>query len=125
MGENFAKYKEYWDKQFEEYEELRESKFRELSSLADRLADFIYRNYKVDKVYLFGSLLKKNQFRPDSDIDLATLGLDLCRLYEVSSKLALLSAPNKVDLVILENCDKYIRNKIIRGGRLLARKERY
>jgi len=125
MPDKFEKYKKYWDDKFKEYEEAREVKFKELSSLAEDLADYMYSNYNVDRVYLFGSLLDKNQFRSDSDIDLATIGLDLGLLYDVSSKLAVLSGANKVDLVVLENCADYIKNKIIKGGKLIARKKRY
>ncbi len=111
MADRFAKYKRHWDERFNQYERLKEEKFNELSFLAEELADYVYENYKVDKIYIFGSLLNKNQFWPDSDIDLAVSGLDLGLLYEVSSKLALLSGSNKVDLVILENCAEPIRRR--------------
>lgn len=120
MQSTFEQYRKHWAIRFREYELLRRQRFDELTTLANTLADFMYKEFKVDKVYLFGSLLNIDRFRLDSDIDLAVQGLPEKLLYNVHGLLSSKALPHKVDLLLIEECPTYIKDMIVKGGRLLA-----
>jgi predicted nucleotidyltransferase len=54
----------------------------------------------ADAVYLFGSVLE-GDFRPDSDIDLAVVGLPAARFFEAMGQ-TMLILPRPLDLVDLD-----------------------
>jgi len=102
-------------------EKAKKEKFKEANGLAIKLARFVYSNYTVDSVYIFGSVLDKESFRLDSDIDMAILGLDCSLLGDLREKIAKLGHPYEIDVIRLEDYGEYFRNIVIKEGRLVDR----
>ncbi|HUW64712.1 MAG TPA: nucleotidyltransferase domain-containing protein [Spirochaetia bacterium] len=121
METKFEQYRKHWTNRFKEYELRKEERFVELSQISYKLAEFLYNEYNVDKVYLFGSLVNNNTFGLDSDIDLAVQGLPENLLYRVHGLLSSIALPYKVDLILIEECHDYIKDRITKGGKLIAK----
>ncbi|HUW65816.1 MAG TPA: nucleotidyltransferase domain-containing protein [Spirochaetia bacterium] len=102
-------------------EKLRKQKFKEAKNLAMKLSRFIYLNYAVNSVYIFGSILDKNSFRLDSDIDIAVSGLDNNLIGELREKLHILGSPHKVDLIRLEDYNEFFNKAVLTEGKLVDR----
>ncbi|MDA8336777.1 MAG: nucleotidyltransferase domain-containing protein [Peptococcaceae bacterium] len=123
MGDTLS-YEEYVNimrSRVNQAEKLRKKRWKEAGSLAFRLAKFIYANYAVDAVYVFGSILDKNSFRLDSDIDIAVSGLDNTLLGELRERLLKLGSPYKVDLVRLEDYNEFFQKTVVGESELVAR----
>ena len=87
---------------------------------ARKAAVFLVKKYDVDKVVLFGSLIKET-YQKDSDIDIAVAGLapkDFFRaLVEVEEFIGA-----KIDLKPIEECRGLIKNHIEKGLTLYEKK---
>jgi predicted nucleotidyltransferase len=85
---------------------------------AGKIAGELVKQYGVNRVYLFGSLVQ-GDFVWDSDIDLAVEGLPeelFLKAYGLAEELA---TPVKVDLVLLETASPGLRECILREGKVL------
>lgn len=86
---------------------------------ARRLATVLAQDYGAKKVYLLGSLAKRERpFTATSDIDLAVDGLASSRFYEALGDLLTRTAFT-VDLKPLEGMPEFLRSRIGREGVLL------
>ncbi len=81
---------------------------------AQKMASFLA-EAGATRVILFGSLARGDGFTPQSDIDLATEGLDWPTYWRTLSALHRMSEFN-VDLVILEDAEPEFRQRIVQGG---------
>ena len=70
------------------------------------------------RVWLFGSALRPDRFREDSDLDLAVEGLPTGRLIDAGVAADRI-AGHTCDLVEIETCDPALRARILREGELL------
>ncbi|MBC8526458.1 MAG: nucleotidyltransferase domain-containing protein [Candidatus Cloacimonetes bacterium] len=73
---------------------------------ADKIADFLKQNYRVEKVVLFGSVLNPDRFNSYSDIDLLVYGLKADYLSVYGGILGFTSL--KFDLIPEEKASPYI-----------------
>ncbi len=85
---------------------------------AHALANILYTKYSATNVYLFGSLLEKERFNENSDIDLAVEGLQGSIFFEAVGEL-LLRTKFPLNLIPLKNCPESLRKKIITTGERL------
>lgn len=96
-------------------QELKDRYYRAMA-LAREAADHIKHNYNC-RVFLFGSLLRKENFMEHSDIDLAIMGLDMNNNYwKLYSEVMDIVHPFDFDLVELERIDLEIKNYILQRG---------
>lgn len=102
-------------------EKLRKHKFKEAKDLAIKLSRFIYSNYTVNGVYVYGSVLNENSFRLDSDIDIAVLGLGNNVVGELREELRILGLPYRVDLIRLEDYSEFFSKTVLMEGKLIDR----
>lgn len=72
-------------------------------SIARQAADLLRRDYGVDRVALFGSLVRSELFHIRSDIDLAVWGLDVKHYYRAVARLLALDPAFQIDLVQAED----------------------
>jgi len=111
----YDSYIKSWKKQIMEKQKerarLRERAYRE----AQALANILYTKYSAANVYLFGSLLEKERFNENSDIDLAVEGLPGSTFFEAVGEL-LLHTRFPLNLISLKNCPESLRKKIITTG---------
>lgn len=82
------------------------------------LAKMLYSKFSAKRVFLFGSLLDKDRFSSRSDIDLAVEGLPGAILFDAMGEL-LLRSNFPVNLIPLEDCNKFLKQNIITTGKLL------
>ena len=103
---------------FKSQKEVRKNLQKNALSEARRLARILFEQYKVTKVYLFGSLSREGLSGTIPDIDLAVDGLDGRQYWKAFC--ALTNATTfHVDLVCLEDCSERLKNTIISEGLLL------
>jgi predicted nucleotidyltransferase len=83
-----------------------------LSQVRDALI-FLSHRYHWGSVYVFGSVIKKGKFHPNSDVDLAVKGLDKFQLYSFISDISSF-LQRDVDVVLMEEC--HFSESIIQRG---------
>lgn len=109
-----AKYKEYWDKKRSEEdiagEKIRMKAVRE----AKHLKDILVKEFPVEKVVLFGSVLETGRFREDSDIDIAVAGLPKKLYFKALARL-MMESNFEVDLKPIEDVSELLRQRIQKG----------
>ena len=72
--------------------------------------------FRVEAIYLFGSLLEPKAIHPGSDIDLATIGLASHQYYEALGTLLCQTKDFSVDLVCLEEAQSSLKQHILDCG---------
>ena len=92
--------------------------FDKLNKKARKTAIHLGKKYKLEKVYLFGSLVNKNNFHKDSDIDLAVIGLDSKEYLDAWGELEKV-LNHSFDLVQLEKANNSLKKIIEEEGILL------
>lgn len=93
----------------------------EALNTAKRAARILAEEFHVHKVYLFGSILREDDyFNEKSDIDLAVQGLPENFYFPATRRLDELF-PNRFefDLVTMESCPESLRRRILREGVIL------
>jgi predicted nucleotidyltransferase len=105
-------------------ERSRREKRRELDArlarawaVAREAAQILRRQFRVERVVVFGSLVRPEQFTRWSDIDLAAYGLPPEQYYRAVGVVTGLSAEFKIDLVDPVACRPALRHRIEREGR--------
>jgi predicted nucleotidyltransferase len=88
-------------------------------AVARQAADLLRGKYGVDRVTLFGSLVRSELFHTRSDIDLAVWGLDKKHYYRAVAQLLALDAEFEVDLVMAEEVPGSLLAAIEREGSVL------
>lgn len=82
------------------------------------IASNLAAKYNIGRVYLFGSLAR-GEFNLSSDIDLAVEGIPEEQYLKAYGLAENISAPFKIDLVLLESADSSLRECVLKEGRLL------
>lgn len=95
---------------------LRHERARVIARLA---ADLLRRDYGVDRVALFGSLVRSELFHARSDIDLAVWGLDEKQYYRAVARLLALDPAFPIDLVMGEEIPASLLAGIEKEGTVL------
>lgn len=121
------KYKEYlifWRDRLQKERKTSEQQREVLRRIALECAQILGVKYKVSKVYLIGSLVRKDVFHKNSDIDLVVEGLKtpfyLPALTDIWRKLPY---GVEMDLIPLEDAFDEIKERVVSEGELLyARK---
>lgn len=117
-----AKYKEYWDKKRSEEdiagEKIRMKAVRE----AKNLKDILVKEFPVEKVVLFGSVLETGRFREDSDIDIAVAGLPKKLYFKALARL-MMESNFEVDLKPIEDVSELLRQRIQKGKIIYEKRE--
>ena len=96
-------------------EELRRKALKEAKKLSFALAEV----FSYEKLYLFGSVLKKQTFTPHSDLDFIIKGLDE-NLFLKAYAFLLKKSSFSVDLKPWESLKDSIKKKIEKEGMLLC-----
>jgi predicted nucleotidyltransferase len=91
-----------WEKLIRKKTEKRENERKRIFSDTIAKLKQYFKNKKVKKVYLFGSILKRNRFHPFSDLDIGVEGLKGNSL-QVGVELEKV-LKREVDLILLEKC---------------------
>lgn len=86
-------------------------------AIARQAADLLYREYGVDRVAVFGSLVRSELFHARSDIDLAVWGLDEKQHYRAVARLLALDPAFEIDLVMTEEIPPSLLATIEKEGR--------
>jgi predicted nucleotidyltransferase len=76
--------------------------------------------YGAEKVIVFGSLLHRERFRSDSDIDIAVSGIPPQQFFRAIYDVALGEKDFDIDVVDIEDCKPYIRRAIEQEGIVMS-----
>jgi len=85
-----------------------------------QIIDYILQ-YDIKKIYLFGSILHRNEFHYDSDVDIAVDGISFKKFSKLWFELGL-KFPVRIDLINFDDCGEYFRNAITKRGKLIYEK---
>ena len=111
-------YIDAWKERFKYQKAEREKSQENALSEARRLAGILFEQYKVKRVYLFGSLTREGLSCTIPDIDIAVDGLEGRQYWKAFCTLTDATTFH-VDLVCLEDCSERLKNTINREGILL------
>ena len=89
---------------------------------AERLSSYLVKDFGAEAVYLFGSLAWSDTHSPETDIDLAVLGLPPEQYFEAIGFLER-ESNFPVDLVELEKLSNHFRERILNEGRKLEERK--
>ena len=109
-----AAYKKSWERIERREKALREKRRTEALKIAKDLKDILVQEFKVSKVILYGSVLKKHGFDADSDIDIAVEGLAKKSYFKAVARL-MMQSPFPVDLKPMEDVRESIKKSIAKG----------
>ena len=84
--------------------------------LARDAASRLKTHYGAEKVIVFGSLLHRDRFRSNSDIDIAVSGIPIRGFLRAVYDIALGEKDFDIDIVDIEDCKPYIRKAIEQEG---------
>jgi predicted nucleotidyltransferase len=84
---------------------------------ARKAADLLRREFGANGVFVFGSLARRGEFTPWSDVDLAAFGIPPSRFFEAVGAVTGLSSEFKVDLVDIDTCPLSMREAIETEGK--------
>jgi predicted nucleotidyltransferase len=93
-----------------------DARWEQAWKLARDVAFRLKTRYGAEKVIAFGSLLHRERFRGDSDIDIATSGIPPRRFFRAVYDVALGEKDFDIDIVDMEDCKPYIRQAIEQEG---------
>lgn len=121
MKPDYYEYKNAWRKRFEKRRQKRLMLKQQAHEIAIEAALAIAKHFYVQKVYLFGSVLREDDyFYERSDIDLAVEGLAPVKYFPMLVMLdRKIESPFEINVVSLETCDEILKQKILSEGELL------
>ena len=121
MKPDYSGYRNAWRKRFEKRRQKRLMLKKQAHDIALEAASAIAKYFDVQRVYLFGSILREDDyFYERSDIDLAVEGLVPERYFPMLVMLdRKIESPFEINVVKLETCDEILRQKILSEGELL------
>ena len=109
------KYIQGWKKRIKNKNIKREKSAENAMKKAKKIAQILKTHYNIEKVILFGSLAENN-FRMESDIDLALVNSDKSQYLEMYNKIYDIASPYKVDLLPLEEASENLKKRISSKG---------
>lgn len=114
-------YKLAWHKRFERERQKRLHLKMQSQHAARKAAKFLAEHFRVRKVYVFGSVLREDDFFCErSDLDLAVEGLTTGRYIEMLVSLENeVECPVMINVVQMETCKESLKTKILQEGKLL------
>jgi len=95
------------------------ARFQHAWAVAKQASQHLKHGYGIKHVWLFGSLLNQPWFTLSSDIDLAVEHVSPDQYLTALANLQDISPKFKIDLVQLDKCPHYLRDKILSEGQLL------
>jgi len=121
---DFSDYKIAWHKRLKQEQQKRHRLKMEIRCSAKRAAKFLAENFGVSKVYVFGSVLREDDFFCESsDLDLAVEGLPEGKYIQMLVSLEdEVDSPVMINVVQIETCKESLKNKILKEGKLLYAK---
>lgn len=112
---SIAAYKKSWERTLRREKVSQEKRRREALKIAEGLKDILVQEFKVSRVILFGSVLKKHGFDAASDIDIAVEGLAKKSYFKAVARL-MMQSPFPVDLKPVEDVRESIKKRIEKGA---------
>jgi uncharacterized protein len=119
-AETIEKYRKAWDERAEEAKRRNESRRHEALQCAQKLAGMLVDRFGAKKVELFGSVLHKDRFNKDSDIDIAVEGIGPEKYFSAVAECQTADFP--VDLVDVATATRLMKERIARGTILYEQK---
>jgi len=113
-----------WKTRLADDEKRRLSLFSEAKMAAKKAAQILVEEFGAEQVYLIGSLLSKGAFTEHSDIDIAVSGLKTEIYFKALSKIwGIFPKGMEIDLIPMEDADKYLKSRILKEGVILYDKK--
>jgi predicted nucleotidyltransferase len=98
---------------------LLDDRYALLQAVAQQGAALLKKDFAVSRVWLFGSVLRRDRIHTRSDVDLAVEGLAEAQYLRAVGRLLDLHGDISVDLVRLEDASTSLRDRIMSEGREL------
>ena len=112
---DYSQYVQGYKKRMKKEKKEQDKLFKELNLRARKAAKSLGEEFKVDKIYLFGSLNNRDKFHKHSDIDLAVEGLDVKKYIKAWGVLEK-KLNHSFDLVQLEKAHQPLKEIIEKEG---------
>jgi len=92
------------------------AKYEQAWEKAKSAAKILKENYGAKRVFIYGSLLKKDIFGKSSDIDLAVEGISEVYFYKAVGEITEYIDSFNIDIVDYGNCKTYLSDTIKKEG---------
>jgi len=112
-------FKQGFKKREQVKKEQLQKKYQMYLLFAQAIAERLYQEFKVEKVYLIGSLLDFDWFHRQSDIDIAVEGLDSKEYFKAFLMIEKLTNGESFHLIDMKDIASEFKTKIITTGKLL------
>ena len=109
------KYVQGWKQRKKKKKDEKEKLAEEAMEKAKKIANLLTNKYKVEQIILFGSLAENN-FRKESDIDLALVNFDKKQYLQIFNDAYDIASPFKIDLLPLEDASDSVKKRILSKG---------
>jgi len=100
---------QFVQKEQEEREKLRKLILQDV----EKTLQLLMEKYTWKEIYLFGSIVQEGRFKPNSDVDIAVLGLNKFDYYTFIGEASEI-LNRRVDVIRLEEC--HFSNSIVKKG---------
>ncbi|EAZ91013.1 nucleotidyltransferase family protein [Crocosphaera chwakensis] len=117
--EDIIKYRQTAQKNWQKTAKERQLRQEKAWILAKQAANLLKKQFKVNKVVVFGSLIRENYFTLWSDIDIAAWGLSPQDTFRAMETVKDLDQDIEINLVDIETCSKKLKANIEKDGIIL------
>ena len=115
---SYKSYKKSWEARNQEEAERNLHRSDRARKVGQKVAEYLAEKYRVSRVILFGSVLKKGDFNGKSDLDIAVVGLKKSEFYKALADISQLSEFN-IDLKPLEDCSEEFKKRVEEQGEVV------
>ncbi|MGB9841082.1 nucleotidyltransferase family protein [Thermovenabulum sp.] len=112
-------YRENLKKIIDEEKRELENRYNGFWEIAIKIASLLKEKYGAKRVWVFGSLTKKEMFNQWSDIDMAVEGIPHEIFYKAVGEATSISSDCKVDIVDFSDCSPALKENILKEGILI------
>ena len=121
--EKIEEYARGWEKKIQKKEAARRKRVRHAREKAEAIAELAFDSYRVDEVWIFGSLARK-KMRKNSDLDLMISGLSPEKYWSFLTEAEKIASPFKIDIVLKEEASRAFKKRVRREGVKLKDEEK-
>ena len=119
IDKNILEYRKTAKKLWEKNKDKRQKRKEKAFILTELAAQILKEKFSVEKVALFGSLIREDCFNLWSDIDLAVWGLQPNQIFKAMETVKNLDDEIEINLVAVETLNSNLLISIQKEGRLL------
>lgn len=118
MQPEIKTYVEHWKRRRDSMEKARQALFIKALDDASKIAGYLREKHGCGEIYLIGSILDKERFSENSDIDFVVKGLPKERYFYLLAEIRDITG-FAIDIIPYEDANELIKNTVEKEGKRL------